>query len=93
MTTIKTTCTACGDVELSSDELTLELAPAMATGRYGFVCPFCTVTQHRPANERVVAILLAIGVAYSVSDDMVSELEIKEFVDSLDDWLGEISAA
>jgi hypothetical protein len=41
----------------------------------------------------VVAILLAIGVAYSVSDDIVSELEIKEFVDSLDDWLGEISAA
>ncbi len=93
MTTIKTTCGACGDVELSSDDLTLDLAPAMATGRYGFACPFCRVTQHRPANERVVAILLAIGVPYSVTDQMVSESEISEFVDSLDDWLGEISAA
>ncbi len=93
MTTIKTTCAACGDVELGSDELTLELAPAMATGRYGFACPFCRVMQYRPANERVVAILLAIGVPYSVIDEVVSESEISEFVDSLDDWLGEISAA
>ena len=93
MTTIKTTCAACGDVELSSDELTLDLAPAMASGRYGFACPFCQVIQHRPANERVVAILLAIGVSYSVTDDVVSETEIDQFVDSLDDWLGEITAA
>ena len=93
MTTIKTTCSACGDVELNSNELTLDLAPAMATGRYGFACPFCQVMQYRPANERVVAILLAIGVPYSVTDEMVSEMEISEFVESLDDWLGEITAA
>ena len=93
VTTIKTTCAACGDLELSSDELTLELAPEMATGRYRFACPFCRVVQDRPANERVVAILLAIGVAYSVGDERVSEGEIKEFVDSLDDWLDEISTA
>lgn len=93
MTTIKTTCTACGDVELAADDILLELAPMDAAGRYLFECPFCELSQHRPANERVVAILLAIGVTYFVSEEVVSEDEISQFVDSLDDWLQDITAA
>jgi len=93
VTTIKTTCLACGDVELAADDLVLELSPMEATGHYNFECPFCESTQHRPANERVVAILLAIGVTYFVSEELVSEDEITEFVESLDDWLQDITAA
>ncbi|MGI9648311.1 MAG: hypothetical protein ACR2OI_07305 [Acidimicrobiia bacterium] len=93
MTTIKTTCSACGDVELAANDLVLELTPMDATGRYSFSCPFCESHQFRPANERVVAILLAVGVSYIVGEEVVSEIEIKDFVDSLDDWLEDITAA
>ncbi len=93
MTTIKTTCSTCGDVELAADDLLLELTPMEGTGRYSFICPFCESNQYRPANERVVAILLATGVAYIVDEELVSEAEIEEFVDSLDDWLQDITAA
>ena len=92
MTTIKTTCSACGDVELAANDLVLELTPMDATGRYSFCCPFCDANQYRPANERVVAILLAIGVSYIVGEEMVSEDEIQDFVESLDDWLENITA-
>ena len=93
MTTIKTTCSACGDVELAADDLVLELTPLEATGRYGFECPYCEMSQYRPANERVVAILLAIGVSYIVGEELVPESEIQNFVESLDDWLQDITAA
>lgn len=93
MTTIKTTCSSCGDIELRSDDLTLELAGSQATGRYRFSCPYCERSQDRPANERVVAILLATGVPYVVSGDAVTEAEIAAFVASLDDWLARITAA
>lgn len=93
MTTIKTTCSSCGDVELRSDDLTLELAGSEATGQYRFCCPYCERSQYRPANERVVAILLATGVPYVVSADVVTEAEIIEFVASLDAWLQDITAA
>ena len=93
MTTIKTSCSACGDVELLADELLLELSPLEVTGRYSFNCPFCESDQYRPASERVVAILMAIGVSYIVGDELVSEDEIQDFVNSLDDWLQDITAA
>ena len=93
MTTIKTTCSACGDVELAADDILLELTPLEASGRYSFDCPFCEINQFRPANERVVAILLAIGVSYIVGEEVVSEAEIEDFVESLDDWLEDITAA
>ena len=93
MTTIKTTCAACGDVELRATDLTLELTPSQATGRYEFTCPYCETAQYRPANERVVAILLATGVRYVVGEQFVTEAEIEDFVESLDDWLDEITAA
>ena len=40
-----------------------------------------------------VAILLAIGVSYIVGEEVVSEVEIQDFVDSLDDWLEDITAS
>ena len=78
---------------MRATDLTLELAPSKATGRYEFTCPYCETAQHRPANERVVAILLATGVKYVVGEQIVTEAEIEDFVESLDDWLDEITAA
>lgn len=86
MTTIKTMCERCGDVELRADDLSLELDPNRDTGTYLFVCPSCLTLQRRPANARVVTVLLATGVDFEiVSRDIITEAEIARFVAALDD--------
>ncbi len=86
MTTIRTSCPLCGDVELAPGDLALRLTPCRGTGTYQFRCPHCEQVQQRPANHRVVSILLATGVAYEVVDDgtPISEREIAEFMVGLD---------
>ena len=89
MTTIRTSCILCGDVELVPPDLRLELLSPTGTGNYVFLCPHCEEEQRRPANHRVVSILLATGVAYEVvDDDPITEHEIVAFSRSLDrgDW-------
>jgi hypothetical protein len=96
MTTIRTTCAICGDVELIPGELSLELTAMSGTGTYLFECPTCGDPQRRPANHRVVSILLATGVAYRVKDDPspITESEIALFSDRLSDpdWMWELSS-
>jgi len=96
MTTIRTTCNRCGDVELTTADLVLELTAVGGTGHYRFDCPFCSETQHRAANHRVVSILLATGVRYEVisEDTPITEVEIAAFADALDDedWYTHLTA-
>lgn len=94
MTTIRTTCPACGEVELLPGELSLELTALSGTGSYLFDCPSCGDSQRRPANHRVVSILLATGVGYEVIDDpeRITETEIARFTAALDsgDWIDQL---
>ncbi|MDP8959006.1 MAG: hypothetical protein M3N51_07365 [Actinomycetota bacterium] len=89
MTTIKTTCEYCGDVELVPDDLALELDPGQDQGKYRFECPVCARVQRRPANSRVVSILLATGVTWRVVGSPITEREIQEFSRELEreDWM------
>ena len=95
MTTIRTTCDLCGDVELTTSDIRLELAASATTGHYRFECPFCCGVQRRPANNRVVSILLATGVEYEIIDPRapISEEEINAFANALDreDWFSQIT--
>jgi hypothetical protein len=85
MTTIKTTCTWCGDIQLTPADLALELDPKQDEGSYRFVCPHCETLQRRPANPRVVSVLLATGVTYEVIyPDPITEDEIAAFAAALD---------
>lgn len=90
MTTIRTSCKRCGDVELTPNDVTLELTSSSETGTYLFDCPVCHEQQRRPANHRVVSVLLATGVIYEVVPDgsPITEDEIREFAQALDrdDW-------
>ena len=94
MTTIRTNCPACGEVELLPGELSLELTALSGTGCYRFGCPSCGDLQRRPANHRVVSILLATGVGYEVVDDAerITETEIAQFAEALDsgDWIDQL---
>ncbi len=87
MTTIRTTCEQCGDVELRADDLSLELDPNADSGEYLFVCPSCVTLQRRPANARVINVLLATGVEFEVVA-AITEAEITRFVAALDDAEG-----
>lgn len=86
MTTIRTTCPLCGDVELAPADLSLRLAPCRGTGSYRFRCPHCEEWRQRPAGHRVVSILLATGVPYEVVGDQepITEREIRRFMADLD---------
>ena len=85
MTSIKTTCHICGDVELTPENLMLELDPSEDSGQYRFLCPTCDTVQRRPANARVVSVLLSTGVEYMiVNNSPISEAEIEEFATALD---------
>jgi len=85
MTTIKTTCSRCGDIHLTPDDVALELHPGGKEGDYRFKCPNCTYLQRRPANSRVVSVLLATGVQFEViSSDPITEREIEAFSAALE---------
>ena len=97
MTTIRTTCERCGDVELTTSDISLELEGSGDEGTYRFACPECLSIQRRPASHRVVSILLATGVAYEIAIETapITEREITEFVSMLesDDWFGRLVAS
>lgn len=85
MTTIKTTCSRCGDIHLTPSDLALELIPTSDEGSYRFTCPVCETVQRRPANARVVSVLLATGVDYQIVDDSpITEDEIGRFAAALE---------
>lgn len=96
MTTIRTTCSRCGDVELTTADIGLELTSEGSTGQYRFECPYCGGVQRRPANHRVVSILLATGVAHAVvpTTGPITEDEIEAFAQALDEdgWFSELAA-
>lgn len=97
MTTIRTTCKHCGDVELTTADIGLELAEDDSTGRYRFECPSCGFVQRKPANHRVVSILLATGVDYEIVPTLgaITEAEIAAFARSLDEggWQAELASS
>jgi predicted RNA-binding Zn-ribbon protein involved in translation (DUF1610 family) len=96
MTTIRTTCPSCGDVELTIDDVGLEMAVGAEEGSYRFECPFCGTTQRRPASRRVVSVLLATGVTYEIvaTPSPITEDEIDEFAAALngEDWFREVAS-
>ena len=94
MTTIRTTCAECGDIELSTQDVGLELTAGEASGSYRFSCPTCGVVQRKPASHRVVSILLATGVSYEILPIFgeITEEEIAAFANALDQdgWYSEL---
>jgi predicted RNA-binding Zn-ribbon protein involved in translation (DUF1610 family) len=63
MTTIKATCPTCGEVALTPDDIELRVdEQAVDASFYGFSCPRCDETIRKPADERVVRLLVSGGV-------------------------------
>ncbi len=66
MATIRASCPACGDVELTTREVRVMLCSTTNEGSYAFQCPSCGVAVSKPAEARVVDVLVASGVSLSV---------------------------
>jgi hypothetical protein len=62
MTTIKATCPTCGEVDLTAEDILLRIGGNKASNTYGFSCPACTDFIEKPADERIVRLLLSGGV-------------------------------
>jgi hypothetical protein len=62
MTTIKATCPGCGEVDLTADDILLRIGATRGVNTYGFSCPNCGIFVEKPADERVIRLLLSGGV-------------------------------
>lgn len=66
VTTIRATCPTCGEVELTPDDITLRVCTHGPASYYEFGCPLCAEQIQKPADERVVQLLISGGVAATV---------------------------
>ena len=62
MTTIKASCPGCGEVGLGADDIVLRIGATKTVNSYGFTCPDCGQFVEKPADDRVVRLLLSGGV-------------------------------
>src|SRR5690625_3717142 len=77
MTRIRARCPVCGDVELAPESMMVEVSHdahdlVAADSTYRFVCPYCTDTVRKPADERIVQLLISGGVPLEISADLVT---------------------
>ena len=66
MATIRASCPSCGDVELTSGDVTVLVCSTNNEGAYAFQCPECRLAITKPAEPRVVDLLVSTGVKLSV---------------------------
>lgn len=63
MVIIKATCPACGEVDLTGDQVTLHIGVDSEPDSYAFECPSCLEQVRKPADARVAQLLISGGVA------------------------------
>lgn len=61
-TTIKTNCPVCGEVSLTSRDITLNVHPKAEWNHYRFECPTCHEPVEKAADEAVINALATAGV-------------------------------
>jgi len=72
--TIRASCPTCGDVELTSRDVTVQVCATNNQGSYAFRCPECLLAVSKLAEQRIVDLLVSSGVRLSVFS-MPAELE------------------
>lgn len=78
MTTIKASCPSCGEVELTSVEVTLMVCNQASLSYYTFGCPTCQDEVRKPADDHVVSLLMSGGVRAVVWEVPSEALETHE---------------
>jgi len=62
MATIRASCPDCGDVELTTEDMTVRVCVDDQRGAYVFRCPTCRMTVHKDAEARIIDLLVSSGV-------------------------------
>jgi hypothetical protein len=62
MTTIRTTCPRCGEVDMGPEAILLSVQRGGSEGTYRFVCPECLGPVEKRADRKIVALLVSAGV-------------------------------
>jgi hypothetical protein len=107
MTSIRTNCPRCGEVEMRADVISLALEQGSGEGVYSFVCPVCEDLVEKPADRKIVSLLRSVGVEITERDapEMVLDdrpdgppITIDDVVDfhfllSQDDWFERLTAS
>jgi predicted RNA-binding Zn-ribbon protein involved in translation (DUF1610 family) len=78
MTTIKATCPHCGEVSLTADDILLRIGSVAAQNSYAFDCPECGEFIEKPADERIVRLLLSGGVMPVLNHVPAEALEVHD---------------
>src|SRR5207244_3922952 len=58
-------CGECGDVELTTNDVHVRVCVEDNQGSYSFRCPHCRMAVVKPAEPRIVDLLVASGVQLS----------------------------
>lgn len=77
MTTIKASCPSCGEVELTSDDVSLRVCSHGPLSYYSFTCPECLELIRKPADDHIVSLLMSGGVHAEVWEVPAEALEPK----------------
>lgn len=78
MTTIKASCPDCGEVELTSADVTLMVCSYAPLSYYSFQCTKCSTEVRKPADDHVVSLLLSGGVQAVVWELPAEALEVHQ---------------
>jgi predicted RNA-binding Zn-ribbon protein involved in translation (DUF1610 family) len=62
MAIIRASCPDCGDVELTSRDVTVRVNSATNEGSYAFQCPECQLAVSKNAESRIIDLLVSSGV-------------------------------
>jgi hypothetical protein len=62
VTTIRASCPTCGDVELTINDVSVRVCSANERGSYAFQCPRCAIVINKPAERRIIDLLITAGV-------------------------------
>ncbi len=66
LTTIRANCPNCGDVQLTSGDLTVRVCSDTEKGSYSFACPDCERAVAKDASQRIIDLLVSSGVRMQV---------------------------
>ncbi|MEP6463189.1 MAG: hypothetical protein ABJC62_07190 [Frankiaceae bacterium] len=75
MTTIKASCPMCGEVELTSRDISLMVCNHAPLSYYRFDCPTCRDEVQKPADDHIISLLMSGGVRAHVWEIPAEALE------------------
>jgi predicted RNA-binding Zn-ribbon protein involved in translation (DUF1610 family) len=77
MTSIRTNCPRCGEVEMRADVIVLTVEDPSGEGSYSFVCPSCLDLVKKSADRKIVGLLRSVGVDVAERPPYPAESEIR----------------